>query len=47
LSPKRIMAPLPYIRSIWAMAVSMARFLSSAGAALGSGAFSLAIVFSS
>ena len=39
------MEPLPYIFSIWAMAVSMARFLSEAGAAEGTGAFSFAIVF--
>ena len=31
-SPRRMMEPLPYSRSIWAMAVSSARFLSEAGA---------------
>ena len=46
-SPKRMMEPLPYIFSIWAMAVSMAFFLSLAGAAAGRGALSFAICVSS
>ena len=46
-SPKRMMEPLPYIFSIWPIAASMARFLSSAGAAVGIGAFSFAIRSSS
>ena len=46
-SPRRIMEPLPYIFSIWPMAASMARFRSSAGAALATGAFSFAIRSSS
>ena len=43
-SPRRMMEPLPYIFSIWLMALSMAFFLSAAGAALGRGAFSFAML---
>ena len=46
-SPRRIMEPLPYIFSIWPIAASIARFRSSAGAALATGAFSFAIHSSS
>ena len=46
-SPRRIMEPLPYIFSIWLMALSMAFFLSAAGAAVGRGALSFAMLISS
>ena len=42
-SPRRMMEPLPYIFSIWFMALSMAFFLSAAGAAEGRGALSFAM----